>query len=75
MPSTAATRGVLFQAQASDKWAEYQADSIKARIVETALLTAPPGTKSTVSLQAAAADLRARQPNDKATALGLGKEA
>ena len=31
-------QAILAQTQSSDAWAEYQADSIKARVVETALL-------------------------------------
>jgi hypothetical protein len=54
-------QGVLHQAQASDAWAEYQANSIKARIVETALLTAgDPSQKDTLAGQAK--ELRNRQP-------------
>src|SRR5438477_12047665 len=54
-------QGVLHQAQASDAWAEYQANSIKARIAETSLLTATDATvKETLTAQAK--DLRDRQP-------------
>src|SRR4051812_15648079 len=53
-------QGVLHQARASDTWAEYQADSIKARIAETSLLAATdPAVKATLSAQAK--DLRDRQ--------------
>ena len=57
-------QAILAQAQSSDAWAEYQADSIKARIVETQLLV----TGSTINpddrakLEAGAQDLRTRQP-------------
>jgi hypothetical protein len=54
-------QGVLHQARASDAWAEYQANSIKARIVETTLLSAiDPATKGALGAQAK--DLRERQP-------------
>jgi hypothetical protein len=60
-------QGVLFQAQASDAWAEYQADSIKARIVATAAATtADPAVKA--DLQKQADELRSRQPDSKANA-------
>jgi hypothetical protein len=59
-------QAILAQAESSDEWAEYQADSIKARIVETALSTAnalPPDRRT--SLENDAADLRDRQPKVK----------
>ena len=44
------TQAVLCQAQASDAWAEYQAQSIKARIIETSLATATdPAAKARLS--------------------------
>jgi Domain of unknown function (DUF4337) len=62
-------RAILAQTQASDAWDEYQADSVKAHIVETALATA---TGLSVDGRAALAkqdsDLRARQPKLKQTA-------
>jgi hypothetical protein len=61
-------QGVLLQAQASDTWAEYQADAVKARIVEVALTTA---TDAAVKekLTADDKDLRDRQPALKVKAL------
>jgi hypothetical protein len=62
-------QAILAQTEFSDAWAEYQADSIKARIVETALAASsavPPDKR--VSLEADAADLRGRQPRSKQTA-------
>jgi len=57
-------QGVLHQTQASDLWTEYQADSIKARVVETALLaTTQPTAKDALTAQAK--DLRERQPKIK----------
>lgn len=56
-------QAVLFQAQSSDAYAEYEADSLKARIVETALLATPaldPAAKT--KLEAQSKDFRARQP-------------
>jgi len=62
-------RAILSQTQASDAWSEYQADSIKAHIVETALATAQAAsTDSRAALTKQAADLRARQPKLKQTA-------
>ncbi|HSV14927.1 MAG TPA: DUF4337 family protein [Tepidisphaeraceae bacterium] len=60
-------QGVLHQARASDAWAEYQANSIKARIVETTLLTAI-DTASKDALNTQAKELRVRQPTIRATA-------
>ena len=57
------SQATLFQSQASDKWAEYQADSVKARVVETALLveaSLAPAARATLAAQSA--DLRKRQP-------------
>ena len=59
-------QAILAQAQSSDAWAEYQADSIKARIVETQL--AAPGAldpKSRDALETQAQDFRARQPKSQ----------
>jgi hypothetical protein len=60
-------QAVLYQAQASDAWAEYQANSIKARIVETAALgPADPAAKTALATQSK--DFRDRQPPLKAKA-------
>ena len=62
-------QAILAQAESSDAWAEYQADSIKARVVETTLAASsavPPDKRA--SLEAEAAGLRARQPKSKQTA-------
>jgi hypothetical protein len=56
------TQAVLKQAQASDKWAEFQADSIKAHLAQTQLLVLPPGDKNTAKLQADYDDYKGRQP-------------
>jgi hypothetical protein len=56
-------QAVLHQAQASDAWAEYQANSIKARIVETSLLTAADAAAKD-ALDGQAKDLRTRQPKN-----------
>ncbi len=56
-------QAVLFQAQASDTWAEYQADSVKARIVETELAFHPDAPAAVLRDQTASRDdFRARQP-------------
>jgi hypothetical protein len=54
-------QAVLHQAQASDGWAEYQANSVKARIVETALLTTSDAAAKD-ALGGQAKELRTRQP-------------
>ena len=64
-------QAILSQTEASDAWNEYQADSIKARIVETALATAADlSAESRAALNKQAADLRDRQPKTKQTATG-----
>jgi hypothetical protein len=45
------TQAVLLQAQASDKWAEYQADSIKAHVAQTQLDVVPPSQTGRERLQ------------------------
>ena len=62
-------QAILSQTEASDAWNEYQADSIKARVVETALATAADlSAESRATLNKQAADLRNRQPRVKQTA-------
>jgi len=62
-------QAILSQTEASDAWTEYQADSIKARVVETALATAADlSAASRAALNKQAADLRDRQPKIKQTA-------
>ncbi|MBU6507637.1 MAG: DUF4337 family protein [Alphaproteobacteria bacterium] len=62
-------QAILSQTEASDAWNEYQADSIKARVVETALATATDlSPESRAALTKQAADLRDRQPTAKQTA-------
>jgi len=59
-------QAILSQTEASDAWNEYQADSIKARVVETALATATDlSAESRAALNKQAADLRDRQPKIK----------
>jgi hypothetical protein len=61
---------ILAQAQASDAWAEYQADSIKARVVETEMVPSSPfGAEDKAALAKADDDLRARQPKSRDAAL------
>jgi isochorismate hydrolase len=60
-------RAILAQTQSSDAWAEYQADSIKARVVETAILTAP-NSPNLDALTKEAKELRDRQPGLRKTA-------
>lgn len=62
-------QAILSQTEASDAWNEYQADSIKARVIETALATAADlSADSRAALNKQAADLRDRQPKIKQTA-------
>lgn len=62
-------QAILSQTEASDAWNEYQADSIKARVIETALATAADlSAESRAALNKQAADLRDRQPKIKQTA-------
>jgi hypothetical protein len=62
-------QAILAQAQASDSWAEYQADSIKARIVETQLLPSSPiSATDRAALAKEDEDLRSRQPQSKQAA-------
>jgi len=64
------TRAVLYQEQASDAWAEYQADSIKARVAETAQQTdTNPATMQQLASQSA--QLRGQQPAAKQKAEGF----
>ena len=62
-------QAILSQTEASDAWSEYQADSIKARVIETALTTAADlSAESRAALNKQAADLRDRQPKVNQTA-------
>ncbi len=62
-------QAILSQTEASDAWNEYQADSIKARVIETALATVTDlSAESRAALNKQAADLRDRQPKVKQTA-------
>jgi hypothetical protein len=62
-------QAILAQAQSSDAWNEYQADSIKARIVETQLAASSGlDAQARATLQAQAQDFRARQPKAQADA-------
>ena len=63
-------RAVLAQAQASDKWAEYQADSVKARVIETTLTVGVPDATARASLEADGKKFRALQDTDKSDAAG-----
>jgi len=65
----ASGQAILAQTQSSDNWAEYQADSVKARIVETTLLTTAVAGVNRETLMKEAAELRRRQPPLRATAI------
>jgi hypothetical protein len=68
-------QAILAQAQSSDSWSEYQADSIKARIIETQI-AANPGldAQSRATLEGQAKDFRDRQPKIQAAAQNLAKD-
>ncbi len=55
-------QAVLHQATASDKWAEYQADSIKRHIDQTALKVGVADPAAKADLEKEQTDLKARQP-------------
>jgi hypothetical protein len=65
------TQATLKQAQASDAWAEYQADSIKAHVAETQLDVVAAGQSGRDRLEADEADFRSRQPQAKSKAQSL----
>jgi len=65
----ASGQAILAQTQSSDNWAEYQADSVKARIVETSLLTTAVAGANRETLVKEAAELRRRQPPLRAAAI------
>lgn len=69
-------QAVLRQAVASDTWGEYQADSVKARVLEVALATLPPTSPPAVrqKLSAEADDLRRRQPSLRDQAKDLERQ-
>ena len=68
-------QAILAQAQSSDSWNEYQADSIKARIIETQI-AANPGldAQSRATLEAQAKDFRDRQPKIQRDAQNFAKD-
>ena len=68
-------QAILAQAQSSDSWNEYQADSIKARIIETQI-GANPGldAQSRATLEAQAKDFRDRQPKIQSDAQNFAKD-
>jgi hypothetical protein len=66
-------RAILAQTQSSDAWAEYQADSIKAHVAETALLSLPSsGGRDALAKQDE--ELRQRQPALQKTAMSKSAE-
>ena len=68
-------QAILAQAQSSDAWSEYQADSIKARVIETQL-AANPGldAQSRTRLEGQAQDFRNRQPKIQSDAQNFAKD-
>lgn len=60
----------MFQAKASDAWNEYQADSIKFRLVQTTLDAGMFVPAAKDKLEAAAKEFRDRQPTKKQEAQG-----
>ena len=68
-------QAILAQAQSSDSWNEYQADSIKARIIETQLAASPSlDAQGRATLEAQAQDFRTRQPKSQAEATAKATE-
>ncbi len=68
-------QAILAQAQSSDAWSEYQADSIKARIVETAMdTTANLKADKRAALTSTDMDLRDKQTKIKQEALDKAAE-
>jgi hypothetical protein len=65
------TQAVMFQAQASDKWAEYQADSIKRHGDENARMVTQLSPSDRARLDAEEKDFTDRQPKLKSDAAGL----
>ncbi len=62
-------QAILAQAESSDDWAEYQANSIKARIVETQLLPSSAiSPEDRAELEKTDKDIRDRQPQSKKAA-------
>jgi len=68
-------QAILAQAQSSDSWNEYQADSIKARIIATQL-AANPGldAQSRATLESQEKDFRDRQPKIQDDAKNFAKD-
>jgi hypothetical protein len=67
-------QAILAQAQSSDSWNEYQADSIKARIVETQIAGNPElDAQSRATLEGQAKDFRDRQPKIQTDAQNFAK--
>ena len=67
-------QAVLMQARASDKWNEFQADSVKAHVDEAVAATLPPTAGPGRRLAAEASDLRGRQPPLRADAEQLERD-
>lgn len=69
-------QAILAQAQSSDDWAEYQADSIKSRIIETQITAAGAGLdpQARASLEAQDKDFRDRQPKSQSAAQAKADE-
>lgn len=69
-------QAILAQAQSSDDWAEYQADSIKSRIIETQITAAgsalDPAARA--ALEAEDKDFRDRQPKSESAAQAKADE-
>jgi hypothetical protein len=68
-------QAILCQTQASDAWSEYQADSIKARIIEMQLLPSSPlSAEDKASLAREDEAIRLRQPKSKQLATDKTQE-
>jgi hypothetical protein len=68
-------QAILAQAQSSDAWNEYQADSIKARVIETQIAANPAlDAQSRATLEGQAADFRDRQQKLQTSAQNSAKD-
>jgi hypothetical protein len=68
-------QAILSQTQASDAWSEYQADSIKAHIIETQLIASPTlGESDRKRLTVMGKQMRDREPGLKQAAINKGVE-
>lgn len=68
------TQAVMRQSRASDAWAQYQADSVKARVIETQLALKTGDAAERNAMLSADTELRERQPALQSAARQLERE-